>query len=190
MFFRVNFVRAEKRASSLIREIRVIRDNPRFRQLTPFCQHQPNFPAEFLIFYTIHFQKCVIILTNPQDTNPKFRAHIGEITMTKVIFVLSLCALLIIPSLSIANVAEDGLVAYWPFDEGDGKKAEDITGNGHDGEFNGNPKWIDGKFGTGLEFDGEEDHVVVADDPAFSNSRKILPSWRGSVQTMYSPDAA
>ena len=55
--------------------------------------------------------------------------------MPKVTFVLLLCSLLIIAHLSIANVAEDGLVAYWPFDEGDGKKAEDVTGNGHDGEF-------------------------------------------------------
>ena len=109
--------------------------------------------------------------------------------MPKVIFVLSLCTLLIIPSLSIANVAEDGLVAYWPFDEGNGKKAVDVTGNGHDGEFAGGPKWVEGKFGTGLEFDGEEDHVVVADDPAFA-IEEISPLWRGSVQMMCSPDGA
>ena len=109
--------------------------------------------------------------------------------MLKITSVLSLCALLIIPSLSIANVAEDGLVAYWPFDEGNGKEAVDVTGNGHDGDFNDNPKWVEGKFGTALEFDGEDDHVIVADDPAWQ-SRKILPSWRGSAQTMYSPDDA
>ena len=98
--------------------------------------------------------------------------------MPKVIFVLTLCALLIIPSLSIANVAEDGLVAYWPFDEGEGKEAIDVTGNGHDGEFNGKPKWVEGKFGTALEFDGEEDHVAVADDPAFAIEENItLMAW-------------
>ena len=98
--------------------------------------------------------------------------------MCKVTSVLSLCALLIIPALGIANVAEDGLVAYWPFDEATGKKAIDVTGNGHDGEFAGNPKWIDGKFETGLEFDGEEDHVVVADDPAFAIEENItLMAW-------------
>ena len=93
--------------------------------------------------------------------------------MSKVIFVLSLCALLIIPSLSIANVAEDGLVAYWPFDEGEGKEAIDVTGNGHDGEFNGKPKWVEGKFSTALEFNGVDDHVIVADDPAFAIEENI-----------------
>ena len=34
--------------------------------------------------------------------------------MPKVTFVLLLCSLLIIANFSIANVAEDGLVAYWP----------------------------------------------------------------------------
>lgn len=86
---------------------------------------------------------------------------------------LSVLSLFIIASLSLANVAEDGLVAYWPFDEGTGKAAEDVTGNGHDGKFAGAPKWVDGKFGTALEFDGEEDHVVVSDDAAFAIEENI-----------------
>lgn len=86
---------------------------------------------------------------------------------------LSVLSLFIIATLSLANVAEDGLVAYWPFDEGTGKAAEDVTGNGHDGKFAGAPKWVDGKFGTALEFDGEEDHVVVSDDAAFAIEENI-----------------
>lgn len=86
---------------------------------------------------------------------------------------LSVLSLFIIASLSLANVAKDGLVAYWPFDEGTGKAAEDVTGNGHDGKFAGAPKWVDGKFGTALEFDGEEDHVVVSDDAAFAIEENI-----------------
>ena len=98
--------------------------------------------------------------------------------MPKVIFVFSLCALLIITSFGIANVAEDGLVAYWPFDEGKGKEAIDVTGNGHDGEFNGKPEWVEGKFGTALEFNGVDDHVIVADDPAFAIEENItLMAW-------------
>lgn len=98
--------------------------------------------------------------------------------MSKVIFVFSLCLLLITANLSIANVAEDGLVAYWPFDEGKGKEAIDVTGNGHDGEFNDDPKWVDGKFEAGLEFDGVDDHVIVADDPAFAIEENItLMAW-------------
>ena len=98
--------------------------------------------------------------------------------MLKITFVLLLCSLFLITSLSIANVAEDGLVAYWPFDEGKGKEAIDVTGNGHDGEFNDDPKWVKGKFETGLEFDGVDDHVVVPDDPAFAIEENItLMAW-------------
>ena len=98
--------------------------------------------------------------------------------MPKITAVLSFCALFTLTSLSVANVAEDGLVAYWPFDEGKGKEAMDVTGNGHDGEFNDDPKWVKGKFGTALEFDGEDDHVIVADDPAFAIEENItLMAW-------------
>ncbi len=93
--------------------------------------------------------------------------------MHKVSFLVLLASLLIIANLGVANIAEEGLVAYWPFDEGTGKTAEDVTGNGHDGKFAGAPKWVDGKFGTALEFDGEEDHVVVADDAALAIEENI-----------------
>ncbi len=97
--------------------------------------------------------------------------------MPKVTFVLLLCSL-IITSLSIANPAEDGLVAYWSFDEGTGKTAADATGNGHDGEFKGAPKWVAGKFGTALEFDGVDDHVAVADNAALDIQENItLMAW-------------
>ena len=107
--------------------------------------------------------------------------------MLKVTSVLSLCALLIMPTLSIANVAEDGLVAYWPFDEGKGKEAIDITGNGHDGEFVGSPKWVDGKFGTALEFDGAGSHVAVADDDALDLEENVtFMAWFSPTDVMTS----
>ncbi|RKU19532.1 hypothetical protein C6501_01345 [Candidatus Poribacteria bacterium] len=97
--------------------------------------------------------------------------------MLKFTFMVLLCSL-IITSLSIANPAEDGLVAYWSFDEGAGKTATDATGNGHDGKFAGAPKWIEGKFGTALEFDGVDDHVKVEDDDALDLTDEVtLMAW-------------
>ena len=97
--------------------------------------------------------------------------------MSKVTFVLLLCSLIIM-SLSIAYAVEDGLVAYWSFNEGAGKTAADVTGNGHDGKFEGAPKWVDGKFGPALEFDGETDYVAVADDDALDLAENItLMAW-------------
>ena len=42
----------------------------------------------------------------------------------------------------------------WLFDEGKGNTVEDSSGNGHDGEFEGEPQFIEGKFGAALEFGG------------------------------------
>ena len=97
--------------------------------------------------------------------------------MSKVFLVLFLCSFLI-SSLCIANPADDGLVGYWSFDEGTGKKTVDASGNGLDGEFSGAPKWVEGKFGSALEFDGEDDYVKVADDNALDLTDEVtLMAW-------------
>ena len=57
------------------------------------------------------------------------------------------------------------MVGYWPFDEKVGKKAEDVSGNGNDGKLIDGPKWVEGKFGSALEFGGGS-YVEVADDPS------------------------
>ncbi|MEH2239783.1 patatin-like phospholipase family protein [Nostoc sp.] len=36
---------------------------------------------------------------------------------------------------------EQGLIAYWPLNEGQGATVKDQTGNGHDGNLRGNPSW-------------------------------------------------
>ena len=46
------------------------------------------------------------------------------------------------------------LVTLWLFDEGSGQVVADETGNGHQGTIQ-NPKWVAGKFGTSLEFQGQ-----------------------------------
>ena len=85
--------------------------------------------------------------------------------MSKVLLVLLFCTF-IVTSLCVANPVDDGLVGYWSFNEGAGKTAADVSGNGHDGKIEGAPKWVEGKFGSALDFDGEDDHVVIPDDDA------------------------
>ena len=53
------------------------------------------------------------------------------------------------------------MVAAWLFDKGQGNKAIDATKNGHNGKIEGGAKWVNGKFGKGLEFDGTDDWVSV-----------------------------
>ena len=58
------------------------------------------------------------------------------------------------------------VAGMWLFDEGKGDTAADSSENGKDGELVNGPKWAkSGKFGSALEFDGNESkgHVVVGD---------------------------
>ena len=59
------------------------------------------------------------------------------------------------------------LLGWWKLD-GD---AKDSSGNDHHGAIAGEPKWVKGRFGNGLEFDGVDDHVdtgVKMNVPAFT----------------------
>ena len=46
------------------------------------------------------------------------------------------------------------IVGIWKFDEGKGVTTKDSSGNENDGALMNKPKWVDGKFGKALEFDG------------------------------------
>lgn len=62
---------------------------------------------------------------------------------------------------SYAIIDAKSLVGMWLFDEDD-DIVEDKSGNGNDGTLMGRPKWVDGKFGGGLEFNGSN-YVMVPD---------------------------
>jgi len=46
----------------------------------------------------------------------------------------------------------DGLVAYWPFDEGVGTSTADTSGNGNNGILSNGSSWVAGKVGNALNF--------------------------------------
>jgi len=64
-----------------------------------------------------------------------------------------------------ANSAIDksSIVAVWLFDEGSGQVAHDSSENGNDAEFQGQPKWVDGKFSKALWFNGSTDYIAAPD---------------------------
>ncbi|MBW1810495.1 MAG: serine hydrolase [Deltaproteobacteria bacterium] len=67
--------------------------------------------------------------------------------------------------------APAGLVAHWMLDESAGTTASDTSGNGWDGTLvNMDPAsdWVTGRIRNGLDFDGQDDHVLIAGnfDPA------------------------
>lgn len=52
-------------------------------------------------------------------------------------------------------------VCYLKFDEGKGDVLKDASGAENDGEINGEPEWVKGKFGYALKFDGVDDYVEL-----------------------------
>ena len=75
-----------------------------------------------------------------------------------------------------AGFTEDGLVAYWSFDEGSGIIVHDYSGNGNDGEIHG-ASWVEGKFGKALFFDGAS-WIEVPDSETLDGFAEItLEVW-------------
>jgi hypothetical protein len=61
----------------------------------------------------------------------------------------------------------DGLIGYWPLDEGAGDAVTDASGAGHHGAVaSGNPQWVEGMFGLALQFDGSSE-VEIPDHADF-----------------------
>jgi hypothetical protein len=64
------------------------------------------------------------------------------------------------------------------FDDGKGDVAMDSSGNKNDGKLTNDPKWVDGKVGKALEFDGANSHVVVTNSDSLNPTDAItLTAW-------------
>lgn len=61
---------------------------------------------------------------------------------------------------SQVTAAEEGLLGYWKFDDGQGDVAVDSSGHQHDGDI-WNAQWVEGPFGTALHFKGKDTYVAV-----------------------------
>jgi len=55
-----------------------------------------------------------------------------------------------------------GLVGSWHFSESSGLRAFDSSGSNNDGTLVNSPAWVSGKFGSGLQFDGVSNQMVVS----------------------------
>ena len=87
-------------------------------------------------------------------TDTKFFCEVKRLFITIAVFSLFV-------SISTRAEVDKHTVAIWLFEEGAGDIAKDASGNGHDGEFAGKPKWVEAKFGGGLEFPGNDSGYVV-----------------------------
>ena len=96
-------------------------------------------------------------------------------TKNFILIITSLMLLMIWQSMGIC--AAKDLVAAWAFDEGSGDSVKDVSGNGHSGTISG-AKWVDGKFGKALEFNGDGDQVLVPNDDALNIKGELtVEAW-------------
>lgn len=78
--------------------------------------------------------------------------------------------------------SDENLVGYWSLDEGTGTLAVDGSGNGNNGTLTdmAEDDWVAGIAGTGLDFDGNNDHVEVANDASLnfgSSTDFTIAAW-------------
>ena len=71
-----------------------------------------------------------------------------------------------------------GPIAAYSFDAGEGGVAEDLSGNGHEGTIEGADWTEKGRYGPGLDFDGEEDCLSTPGTPDLALTEEFtLEAW-------------
>ena len=78
---------------------------------------------------------------------------------------------------SYSKIDPQTCVGMWLFDEGKGDIATDSSGSGNDGDFMGDPRWIDGKFGDALEFDGGGSYVNIPNSENMNSDSFTICLW-------------
>ena len=103
----------------------------------------------------------------------------GKFGLLSIVFTCLFSISMLYISTASAEIDPDTVVGVWLFDEGKGNVATDASENGLDAEFKGKPKWVEGKFGGALEFDGKSAYVQIPehDNP---NDAITVSAWAKS----------
>jgi hypothetical protein len=83
---------------------------------------------------------------------------------------------LVLAIASSARFNVEEALGIWLFDEGEGDEVEDFSGHGNDGKFINEPKWVDGKFGQALSFDGD-DYVEINSPVNITEMNYSISVW-------------
>jgi len=98
--------------------------------------------------------------------------------MKSLFFIFVVTGLVIFSSAIGEAALRDGTVLYLAFNEGSGNVAKDLSGNGNDGEIIDQAKWVDGKFGKALQFDGKTAYVDILSSKSLSFSKAVtVEAW-------------
>lgn len=91
---------------------------------------------------------------------------------------------LLFAGLGQAKIDPKQLAGLWLFDENAGDEVKDSSGNGNHGKIMGKAKWIKGKFGSALEFDGTS-YVQVQDSDSLDMGQEVsIVFWVQTYKVM------
>ncbi len=94
---------------------------------------------------------------------------------------LLLSLAIVLSTIGLCGTASAGLVGHWTFDETTGAVADDSSGQNNDGTVVGNAKWVPGKLGGALEFDGNT-YVDCGNNPSLNVRDQISISFWFKVE--------
>lgn len=98
----------------------------------------------------------------------------------RLVYLVLFISMFIVSS-AFAGIPKDADLLMW-IGEGSGNKAPDGTGNGNDGTFHGNAKWVgDGKYQAGISLKGAETYLEVPHLIAEAGTLMFWfkPDWNG-----------
>ena len=79
---------------------------------------------------------------------------------------------------TIGETAQDeSLVLCFTFEHDSGETIRDLSGNGNDGNIQGQPKFVDGKYGGGLELKAPNDYIEVPDSDSLDVEEVTAMAW-------------
>ena len=86
-------------------------------------------------------------------------------------------------------IVNNALVGYWSFDENDGDTVYDSSGNNNHGVMQNGPQWVNGQFGSALQFDSTDDYIQMSDIPVdleegAHNTVAFWMCWDGGTSEM------
>ena len=109
-------------------------------------------------------------------------------------FTLAIGILWLVGSVAQADLS-DGMVGYYPFDDGSGDVLAVQMGDASDGmlynfDFEGASNWAEGQLGGALAFDGIDDYVIVPEAPLATTALSVsiwgyandAPLWASLVK--------
>jgi len=93
--------------------------------------------------------------------------------------------ILVFISVSFVEAQTEGLILYLPFNEGSGNVARDMSGHDNDGAII-EARWVQGKSGSGLAFNGVDSYVEVPYDKMFNLTETLtLAAWIKPAQSPF-----